>query len=217
MSASNHPARRGSSAEPGNEHSKSALEKELAEKEASIHHRLDELESEIASAPAAIKSSIVKHPLLGLAGAAASGVAVGLIVTGLRRKKPDAAPFHQRLVEQYIDAVGEDVRRRMRRGRSIEEAVRDALRGRAPLVVYAPTRTVARESKGFFSEFADILLKTALGFAVKVAIDVASASVDVDELQAMITREEEQEGGGGAASHAGDGATGPVDQAADMP
>lgn len=186
----------------------------LAEKELSIHRRIEELEDEITSTPAAIKSSVAKHPFLGLAGAAVAGVAVGLLVTGRRRRKRNMVPFHQRLVEQYIDAVGEDVAYRTRRGRTSEEAVREAMEDRAPLVVYAPIRSVERESKGFFSQLADIAFKTAIAFALKVAIDVVTANVDVEDMRELIPPKKESDGNGEAGiPHTGDGATGTVDAA----
>lgn len=204
MSDSSYPAPSGGS---GGEPTRASIEKELAAREESIQLRIDDLEEEIASTPAAIKASITKHPILGLAGAVAAGLAVGLLVT--RRRKPDVAPLHQRLVEQYIAAVGEDVAHRVRRGRTIEDAVRKAMEGRAPLVVYAPTRTAERESKGFLSQVADIGLKTALGFAVKVAIDVASSAVEVEELQEMMAAGAEGNADGGTgATPSGDGAAG---------
>lgn len=189
MSSSNKPVRSdgGSPSKEG----RKELEKRLAAKKASINERIDDLEEDVTSLPAAVKSSIRNHPLLGVAGAVAAGLAVGWLVT--RSRKPEVAPFHQRLVEEYMDAVGDDVRYRVKRGRPIEEAVHESLRGRAPFILYAPERERERDSKGFFAEFGDIALKTALGFTVKTAIDLFTARLDVEEFERMLAMEEEPE------------------------
>lgn len=188
---------------------RSELERQLNERRDSIERRIDVLEEEIVSTPAAIKSALAKHPVVGVAGAIAAGVAVGLLF-GIRRKRSArVVPFHQRLVEQYIDAVGEDVRRKSRRGKSTAEAVRESLRDRTPLIVYAPRITEGvDEDRGFFRQFGDIALKTALGFAVKTAVDFFTASLNLKELQQMLALQEEERRSGqdSEAAAAGNGA-----------
>ncbi len=183
---------------------RSELERQLTEKRESIDRRIDVLEDEIVSTPAAIRSSLAKHPVVGVAGAVAAGLAVGLLF-GVRKKRSSrVAPLHQRLVEQYIDAVGDEVRRKTRRGKNMAEAVRESLRDRTPLIVYAPRLADgAQESRGFISQLGDIALKTALGFTIKTAIDFITASLNVKELQQMLALEEEEERRAGAAADRG--------------
>lgn len=193
MSDSSYPAARGDSRE---ESSRASIEAELAEKKNAIQRRIDEIEDDIVSAPAAIKSSIMKHPVVGLAGALAAGLVVGLIVT--RRRKPDLAPLHQRLVDEYIDALGEDVSRRVRRGRTIEESLRRAMRDRTPLVVYAPEAAGESGRKGYLSQILDLAFKAAMGFAVKGVLDVATSALDMDALLQMVTADEQARAGAAA-------------------
>jgi ElaB/YqjD/DUF883 family membrane-anchored ribosome-binding protein len=194
------------------EPTRSSIEAELAERKDAIQRRIDDIEDEIVSAPAAIKSSIVKHPLVGLAGALAAGLVVGLIVT--RRRKPDLAPLHQRLVDEYVDALGEDVSHRVRRGRTIEESVRRAMRDRTPLIVYSPGASVESAGKGYLSKIIDFAFKAAMGFAVKGVLDVASSALDVEALLQMVTAEAEAGAGTAAgAAQSGGGAAGTVEAA----
>ena len=175
--------------------SKTDLERQLADRKESIERRIDVLEDEIVSTPSAIKSSFLDHPIVGVAGAITAGVAVGLLISIRRKHKSATLPFHQQLVEQYIDAVGDEVRRRTRRGKDAAEAVRESLRDRAPIIVYSP-RVQDREEEeepGFFGRVGDIALKTALGFVVKSAIDFFTASINVKELQKMLALEEQEE------------------------
>lgn len=173
------------------EASKHELELQLAAQKGAIKQRIDALEGELASTPAAIKSRIAENPWIGVAAVAAAGALVGLFIARAR-KKSGMDSVHQQLVEQYIDAVGEDVRRRIKRGKEPAEAVRTALEKRTPVIIYAPQSREEKEPRGFFREFGDLALKTALGFVVKSAIDLFTASFSVEKLQAMLAIEEER-------------------------
>lgn len=199
------------------ESTRQEVERELEAKKDSIQRRIDDIEDEIVTLPAAIKAAIAKHPVVGIAGAVAAGLAIGFLFTRRKKTGTKTPPFHQRLVEQYIDAVGDDVRRRVRKGRSPEQAVRESLEDRAPLIIYAPRQVQQeeRESRGFFYRAGDIALKTALGFAVKTVVDVLTASLNVKELQKMLDLEEEERRTAEAA-HAGDGAAERIDGPADL-
>lgn len=194
---------------------RSDLERQLADRKESIERRIDTLEDEIVSTPAAIKSSLTKHPLVGIGGAIAAGLAVGLIFGVRKKRSSNVAPFHQRLVEQYIDAVGDEVRRKTRRGKNPAEAVRESLRDRSPVIIYAPSvKEREGDSSGFFSQLSDIALKTTLAFAVKSAVDFLTASLNLKELQKMLALEEEErraEAAAGAGT-AGNGAAGPYEE-----
>lgn len=175
------------------ETSKSSIERQLASKEAQIKLRIDGLENEIVSTPAAIKAAIRKNPWLGVGAAVAAGTVVGLVFGG-RRKKSAVPPAHQALIESYIDAVAQEVRKGVRRGKDPEKVIRTTLHDRAPVIVYAPesVERVSRKSRGFMREVGDLTLKTALGFAVKTAIDFFTARLNVKELQNILALEEEE-------------------------
>jgi len=177
------------------EYNRSSIQRQLDAKEQQIKDRIDVLEDELISMPAAIKSAIMKNPLLGVGAAIAAGVFVGLVFTRRKKKARTIAPAHQALVEGYIAALATEVRKAVRRGKDPEEAVRKSLRGRTPVIIYAPNaETPDRvESRGALREMGDLVLKTALGFAVKEGVDMITASLNVKGLQKMLALEREED------------------------
>ncbi len=172
---------------------KISIERQLASKEEQIKRRIDGLEGEIVSTPAAVRAAIRKNPWLGVGAAVAAGVVVGLIFSG-RKKKSAIPPAHQALVEGYITAVADEVGKGLRRGKDPDDVVRKSLHRRVPVIIYAPETGDQHvgERAGFLRQLGDLTLKTALGFAVKTAIDFFTASLNVKELQSMLMLEEEE-------------------------
>ncbi len=197
----------------GQENSQTSIRRELTAKEQQIKQRIDALEEEIVSTPAAIKSAIVKNPLLGIGAAVATAAVVAMLFSGRRKKRSSVTPAHQSLIEGYAAAIAKDVRKGVERGRDPEEVVRKFLRGRAPVIVYAPEVAEAdrSHSKSYLRQLGDLALKTALGFAVKKGIDLLTANLDVKQLQKMLMLEEEgrRTGAETAPPHAGDGSPDP--------
>lgn len=195
------------------EDNRSSIKRELAAKEEQIKSRLDSLENEIVSIPVAIKSAIVKNPIIGIAAAIAIGALVGIVFGGRKKKRSSIAPTHQALVEGYITALAEEVRKGVRRGKDPDEVIRKSLRSRAPLIVYTPAveRPESEESGGMIRQIGDLVLKTALGFAVKTGIDVITASLNVKGIQKMMALEDEDRrmSANPPHSHTGDGASEP--------
>lgn len=170
---------------------KARVEQELAAKHDQIKRRIDDLEGEIVTTPAAIASWIKENPFIGVGAAVAAGALIGLIFGGRKKKRSMLPPAHQALVEGYIDAVTAEVRKGLKRGEDPEDIVRDSLQGKTPVIIYAPHEE-KREPKGFFRQLGDLTMKTALGFAVKTALDFFSATIDMQELQKMMALEEEE-------------------------
>lgn len=191
------------------ETNKAIIERQLASKKEQILQRIDGLENEIVSTPAAVRAAIRKNPWVGVGAAVAVGAVVGIIFGG-RRKKSELPPAHQALVEGYINAVADEVRKGVRRGKDPDEVVRKSLHDRAPVIIYAPDTDDRVESKqsSFLRQVGDLTLKTALGFAVKTAIDFFTASLNVKELQSILALEEEERRSGeeAASRPSGDGA-----------
>jgi hypothetical protein len=177
------------------EYNRSSIQRQLDAKEQQIKDRIDVLEDELVSMPAAIKSAIMKNPLLGVGAAIAAGVLVGLVFTRRKKKATAVAPAHQALVEGYIAALATEVRKAVRRGKDPEEAVRKSLRGRTPVIIYAPNAESPDrvQSRGALRDVGDLVLKTALGFAVKEAIDMITAGLNVKGLQKMLALEREED------------------------
>lgn len=160
------------------------LRRQLEEKKEAIHQRIDALQTEVVTTPESIKDAVASSPWVGVGAAVAAGLAVGLLFGGRKKKAFDIhrhqAP-HRALVNRYVDAMVHEVRRAVDRGHDPDEAVREALEGRVPLIVVQ--REDHRDHPGFFRQALDLTLKTALGFAVKTAIDVFAANLDVEQIQ----------------------------------
>lgn len=195
------------------EDNRSSIQRELNAKEVQIKRRIDNLESELVSMPAALKSAITNHPLVGVGAAIAVGLVVSLMVRGRKHNRSDSSPAHQQLVEQYIEAIARDVRKNVRRGKDPEEAIRKSLRGRAPVIFYAPSvhSAVSEDARGVTRRTFDIALKSILALAAKTSVDFLISRVNVSALQDKLV----SRGGDGAAgqasahSHEGDGAAKP--------
>lgn len=165
------------------EYTREELEAELQSTSTVIEQRLGVLEQELSTAPDAAQKAftdaMLRSPLVVVGGALAAGLLVGLIFGG-RRSRNSLGATHQRLVNEYVDALVEDVRYAVTKGTDPDAAVRDAVQDRVPLIIYdTGTRT---ETSGFLRTFFDLALKTATGFGIKVALDAAAARAGLDEL-----------------------------------
>lgn len=168
--------------------SKQEVETELEGKSEEIARRLDQIQRELNASGKEVKEQILANPLVSAGGALAVGALVGLIIK--RRRRPSETDrIHQRLVDQYMDAVADDVRYEVERGKETGEAVHEALRDRVPLIFYA--EEPASESAGFFRQTFDFMLKTTLGFAVKSGLDYMTDQVGLEEY--MTSPEQEGE------------------------
>lgn len=195
------------------EDNRSSIQRELNAKEAQIKRRIDDLESELVSTPAALKSAVTNHPLIGVGAAIAVGLVISLMLRGRRRNPSDSSPAHQQLVEGYIEAIARDVRKNVRRGKDPEDAIRKSLRGRAPVILYAPSvhSEVSEDTRGVTRRTFDLALKSVLALAAKTSVDFLISRVNVSALQdKLATRGEDGSAGPGSAHpHAGDGAANP--------
>jgi ElaB/YqjD/DUF883 family membrane-anchored ribosome-binding protein len=120
------------------------------------------------------RHALRRRPLWSLGGAVAAGLAVGFLATRGRRDRLKAR--HRRLVEQYVDAVREDVVDAVARGRTADDAVTDALRNRVPFVIYE-----AAASDGDGAQRAGLV--GALGSLVAFALRTVLREVFDDLLQ----------------------------------
>lgn len=167
--------------------SKQEVEAEIEGKSEEVKRHLDQIQRELSASGKEVKEKVLANPLASAGGALALGALVGLVIK--RRKKPSEADrIHQRLVEQYMDAMADEIRYKVERGKETDEAVREALRDRVPLIFYA--EEPASEPVGFFRETFDFLLKTTLGFAVKFGLDHMAGQMDFEEYMASPEREE---------------------------
>ncbi|WP_457653780.1 hypothetical protein [Rhodocaloribacter sp.] len=139
---------------------KAEVEALLAQKDASIARRLDTLKSEVGSAGDKLKK-VIRHPLLATGATLAGGLAVGWLLGGKRGRKAKGRG-ESTLTRDFYEVVAKDAERLMRRGLTPREAVREALRRRAPFVLDGG----ADEPPGLFRS----LLSTAGRMFVTVAL-----------------------------------------------
>ena len=117
----------------GKPRTKAEVEALLAEKDAAINRRLDTLKSEVGSAGRAVKN-VARHPLVAVGVTLAGGLAVGLLLGGKRKRKRKASG-ESTLVRDFYEIVSKDAERLMAQGLPPREAIREALRKRAPIVL----------------------------------------------------------------------------------
>ena len=154
------------------------LEIELRRKSEAIDRHVDGLEDEVTSTPAAIKQFAREHPLLMVGGTVAAGLCIGALFSGRRKRK--RRRVHQKLIDQYVDVLSDEVRHISSKGERADAAVRRALEDRVPLILYTESADEGK-SDGFFREAIDLILKTALGFAIKEGLDVMSSKLGLEE------------------------------------
>lgn len=139
----------------------------MQERERRIERHVTALQDEVTTLVPALGHSVMRHPLVKVGGALAAGLVVGLIVGGRRSGRRETE--HRVLMAQYVEGVAEEARRRIRRGQDPAEAVRKALDGRAPVIIYETEP--ASEHMGFFRRTLDIALRSALGFGITAAFN----------------------------------------------
>ena len=119
-----------------------------------------------------LPSYVRRRPFETAGGALAAGASVGLLL-GLwarARRRPEADGTVQ-IAQAYFDDSLDDAAYRVRGGLSGDEAVRAMLRDRGPVVLYRPSPP-AEAVRGPIRESVDLAIKTALGFGVKMGLDL---------------------------------------------
>lgn len=168
-----------------------ALRAELDATAERIDRRLAAMQSNAGEAVERVTSVARSKPLAIAGGAAVGGLLLAMLWRRRRRRRAlrrsDAA--HRRLVEQYVGTLVDQVRYSVAGGKNVDTAVREALEDRVPLIVYG--EKVEDGSRGAIREFLDLALKTALGFAIRNALDVASDRVDLEgRVEALLVPQE---------------------------
>lgn len=111
---------------------------------------------------------IRERPWLSLGAALAAGALVGLVTRLAGRKAPEESPLYEAFRRAQAQDLLDDAALRVARGEDTERALTRALRSRAP-VVYVETE---RREPPPETTTLDFLLKTALGFGTKTALDM---------------------------------------------
>lgn len=175
------------------------LELQLSGKAESISRRLDALQQEVTNI--SLKKAVSKKPLVAVGVAVLGGLTAGMLFG--RGKAPGRKNLlHQSLIEGYIDAVDEEVRNLTDRGKDISSSVRAALQDRVPVLVYSPEEGT---SQGYLGLITNLVVQTAVGFAVNAGLSYAASRLNVDAMMQELAAE----AGGGADGAAASGQTSP--------
>ncbi len=129
----------------------------LQGKSDAISRRIDVLEGEVASTGEDVKRFLAS-PLVRVGATLALGLAVGLLA-GRHRRSPGSGA----LKEAYLDLLAGEAAQAVRKGIEPEEAVRETLRRRAPIIADCP----AAPEKGFFRQTAGFAMRLLLGIMVR--------------------------------------------------
>ena len=151
-----------------------------------IDQHIDGLKGDLQITKQDAKTSLYNHPLVSVGGSLAAGLLVGLIVGG-SKKDTRSEYVHRLLVDEYMDAVADDVHYDVAHGDEPRAAVYKALQDRVPLIFYEEEPPAS--DRGFFKQFFDLFVKTAFGFAVKTGLDYVTMQVGLEE---YVAPEQEQ-------------------------
>lgn len=160
------------------------LRTELKARKDRLEQHLAGLQSEMTIADLNVSGRPIldyvrERPLLAAGVAAGVGLLAG-VASGLRaRPEPEPPSDHDLWMSAYLDDLIEESSFRVRNGEDAATALRKALRKRAPVVVLEAEPTPQAQARGTVS----MLLNTAVGFGVKLALDrVAQRLAGDDEI-----------------------------------
>lgn len=137
------------------------VEARLQETAAAMSDRFESLQDEVSTTGSSVRDWVVQNPLKSVGGMLAAGVAVGALLGGRwSRRRPE----HGELLDQYVQALRAEVDEAVAAGDTPGEALENALRGRAPLVVYRDGKASRNRSSSKGS-----VLGRGLGFVARLA------------------------------------------------
>lgn len=170
------------------------LKERIEGRERSMRRHLEELKQELTTVSDVTVGGrpmldyVREQPLLAVGVAAGVGLLAGVVSGLLARPEPASPSDHDLWMTAYLEDVVEEGGFRVRGGEDAETALRKVLRKRAPVVVLEAEPTPVAQARGTVS----ILLNTALGFGVKLALDqVAQRLSGEDEIVEAMGHEPE--------------------------
>jgi hypothetical protein len=138
------------------------VEARLHETAEAMSDRFESLQEEVSSTGTSLQEWVVQNPLKSVGGMLAAGVAVGALLGGRGARR---GPQHGALLDQYVQALRAEVDEAVAAGQTPGEALEEALRGRAPLVVYREG-----EAQGGRADDRGSVLGQSLGFVARLAV-----------------------------------------------
>lgn len=118
-----------------------------------------------------------EQPLLAVGVAAGVGLLAGLVGGLASRPEPESPSDHDLWMSAYLEDVIEEGGFRVQGGEDAETALRKVLRKRAPVVVLEAEAKPVAQARGTVS----MLLNTALGFGMKLALDQVAQRLTGEE------------------------------------
>lgn len=158
------------------------LRAELAARKERLNHHLTGLQSEMTLADLNVSGRplldyVRDQPLLAVGVAAGVGLLAGVVSGLVARPEPEPPSDRDLWMTAYLEDVIEEGGFRVRGGEDSETALRKVLRKRAPVVVLEAEATPVAQARGTVS----MLLNTALGFGVKLALDRVALQLTGDD------------------------------------
>ncbi len=135
-----------------------------------INRRVEAIQTEVQRVPEEVRHALVRNPVVSLGGSLVAGLAVGLLIGGIGKKKRAIPAAHATLVAEYLDALADDARQAIKKGEDVGRAIRRTIGKYTPLVVVTEPDS-HHGAEGVFKTALDMAFKTALGFGVKILID----------------------------------------------
>ena len=162
---------------------KSDVEQQLRQTADAMSSRLSSLRDEVSTTGTSLRDWMRDNPLQSVGGMLAVGLAVGLAFGGSKRRRRRR---HQKLIDQYVDALSDEMEAARDRGEEPSQALEKALRDRVPLVIYTSESDPPAQSAGFLrnmlGESVEIVLRTALSLVARDAIDSVLGNANVEEM-----------------------------------
>ena len=154
---------------------KSDVEEQLRQSADAMSERLSSLREEVSTTGSSARDWMRANPLKSVGGMLAAGLAVGLLFGGSKRRRRRR---HQKLIDQYVDALADELDDARARGEEPSKALDKALRDRVPLVVYTSESDAAPKSGGF--------LRNLLGQSVRIVVRSALSVAARDLVASML-------------------------------
>lgn len=156
--------------------SKQDVEAQLRGRSESIERRIDVLQDEVTTLRQAIQSSVLNHPLVSLGGALGAGLLVGWLFSGKSRRGDLLRDTHGELLDRYVRLLADDVREAVAQGTAPDDAVRYAMRDRAPLIILEQEST--EKSSGFLGGIANIISSTVFHLVSRLGVEFAMGALE---------------------------------------
>lgn len=156
--------------------SKAEIEAELEGSSDAIHGRLQAIQDEVASTGQSVRTLLRKHPLASVGGSLLAGALLGWLVAGVGRRRLSRA--HRALLRQYVQALQDEVRAAVAEGEEVGVAVQEALRSRAPLIVYGRDE----DRGGWLRQAAGMVVDTAFALMIREVLSGLLDGLGLDEV-----------------------------------